>query len=106
MEKIIYNLRSSPPRIFNRSMEPIIKKDINLIEKVQRSPQSFPYNTSSYLRMKSKKLDEFVGYFENTWLIEKCHFDRKDWNLWERYSSRTNNLSETYNHKINGQVIS
>ncbi len=27
-------------------------------------------------------------------------------NLWERYSSRTNNLSETYNHKINGQVIS
>jgi hypothetical protein len=56
--------------------------------------------------MKSKKLDEFVEYFENTWLIEKCHFDRKDWNLWERYSSRTNNLSETYNHKINGQVNS
>ena len=39
-------------------------------------------------------------------LNEKCHFDRKDWNLWDRYSSRTNNLSETYNHKINGQVIS
>ena len=34
------------------------------------------------------------------------NFDRKDWNLWERYSSRTNNLSKTYNHKINGQVIS
>ena len=56
--------------------------------------------------LNSKKLDEFVEYFENTWLNEKCHFDRKDWNLWERYSSRTNNLSETYNHKINGQVIS
>ena len=56
--------------------------------------------------LNSKKLDEFIEYFENTWLNEKCHFDRKDWNLWERYSSRTNNLSETYNHKINGQVIS
>ena len=56
--------------------------------------------------LNSKKLDEFVEYFENTWLNEKCHFDRKDWNLWDRYSSRTNNISETYNHKVNGQVIS
>jgi hypothetical protein len=56
--------------------------------------------------LNSRKLDQFFEYFEETWLNEKCHFDRKDWNLWDRYSSRTNKLSETYNHKINGQVIS
>ncbi len=27
------------------------------------------------------------------------------WNIYDQYSSRTNNISETYNHQINGQVI-
>ena len=27
------------------------------------------------------------------------------WNIYDQYSSRTNNFSETYNHQINGQVI-
>ena len=27
------------------------------------------------------------------------------WNIYDQYSSRTNNISETYNNQINGQVI-
>jgi len=32
-------------------------------------------------------------------------FDRSLWNIYDQYSSRTNNINETYNHQINGQVI-
>ena len=32
-------------------------------------------------------------------------FDRSLWNIYDQYSSRTNDISETYNHQINGQVI-
>ena len=32
--------------------------------------------------------------------------DRSQWNLFDTYSSRTNNISETYNHKINGKIQS
>ena len=56
--------------------------------------------------LNNAKLDDFVKYFEDTWIDEKCHFNRKDWNLFDRYSSRTNNVSESYNHQINGQIIS
>ena len=52
------------------------------------------------------KLEKFITYFEDTWIKENCHFDRSVWNLFEVYSSRTNNISETYNHAINGQVMS
>jgi hypothetical protein len=52
------------------------------------------------------KLEKFITYFEDTWVKENCHFDRSVWNLFEVYSSRTNNISETYNHAINGQVMS
>ena len=45
--------------------------------------------------LNNAKLDQFIKYFEETSLDEKCHFDRKDWNLFDHYSSRTNNLSET-----------
>ena len=51
-------------------------------------------------------VDLFIKYFENTWIKENCHFDRSIWNLYDQYSSRTNNISETYNHKVNGQVMS
>jgi hypothetical protein len=34
-----------------------------------------------------------------------CHFDRFLWNIFDQYLSRTNKISETYNHQINGQVI-
>jgi hypothetical protein len=27
------------------------------------------------------------------------------WNIYDQYPSRSNNISETYNHQINGQVI-
>jgi hypothetical protein len=55
-----------------------------------------------------KKIDqfiEFIEYFENTWIRGQCHFDRSLWNIFEQYSSRTNNISETYNNQINGQFL-
>ena len=52
------------------------------------------------------KAQQFIVYFENTWIKENCHFDRSQWNLFDTYSSRTNNISETYNHKINGKIQS
>ena len=33
------------------------------------------------------------------------HFPRDLWNMFDIYSSRTNNICETYNHAINGQVM-
>ena len=51
------------------------------------------------------KLEEFIQYFAETWINENCHFPRVIWNMFEIYSSRTNNISETYNHAINGQVM-
>ena len=47
-----------------------------------------------------------VVYFENTWIKQSCHFDYSQWTLFDNYSSRTNNISETYNHKINGKITS
>ena len=51
-------------------------------------------------------LEKFVTYFEDKWIKENFHFDRSVWNLFDVYSSRTNNISETYNHSINDQVNS
>jgi hypothetical protein len=49
--------------------------------------------------------EQFIEYFENTWISDQCHFDRSLWNIYDQYSFRTNNISETYNHQINRQVI-
>jgi len=39
-------------------------------------------------------------------ILKIRHFDRSLWNIFNQYLSRTNNISETYNHQINGgQVI-
>ena len=53
----------------------------------------------------NKKLEEFMKYYENTWLKANFHFDRSVWNFFDEYSSRTNNISLTYNHQIYGQVM-
>ena len=53
-----------------------------------------------------RKLDQFIDYFRRTWLNDKCHFSRKIWNLYGEKSSRTNNICESYNHQINGKIIS
>ena len=37
---------------------------------------------------------------------DTCHFSRLTWNLFGEYSSRTNNICESYNHQLNGQVQS
>ena len=49
-------------------------------------------------------LEKFIEYFEDTWISATCHFPRDLWNMFDIYSSRTNNICETYNHAINGQV--
>ena len=53
-----------------------------------------------------EKVDQFIDYFEKTWLNENCHFSRATWNLFKEYSSRTNNICESYNHQLNGQDLS
>ena len=53
----------------------------------------------------SAKLEQFIKYYENTWIKPSCHFDRSVWNIYDQYSTRTNNISETYNHQINGHVM-
>ncbi len=61
--------------------------------------------TKPEIEEEDKKIDQFIEYFENTWISDQCHFDRSLWNIFDQYSSRANNISETYNHQINGQVI-
>ena len=39
-----------------------------------------------------RKIDQFIEYFENTQISDQC----------DQYSSKTDNISETYNHQING----
>ena len=51
-------------------------------------------------------LQKFCDYMNNTWIKDKCLFPRSSWNLFDEYSSRTNNISESCNHQINGQVDS
>ena len=60
------------------------------------------------------KFQEFISYLEKTWigtgpgrdirLRTNATFDRIVWNLYENISHRTNNISESYNKRINGQV--
>jgi hypothetical protein len=61
--------------------------------------------TKPEIEEEDKKIDQIIEYFENTWISDRCHFDRSLWNIFDQYLSRTNNISETYNHQINGQVI-
>jgi len=58
------------------------------------------------IETETDKIDLFIKYFETTWLNHNCQFDRSIWNLFDQYSSRTNNICETFNHKINGQIMS
>jgi hypothetical protein len=61
--------------------------------------------TKLEIEEEDKKIVQFIEYFEKTWISDQCHFDRSLWNIYDQYSSRTNNISETYNNQINGQVI-
>jgi hypothetical protein len=61
--------------------------------------------TKPEIEEEDKKIDEFIEYFENAWISDRYRFDRSLWNIFDQYLSRTNNISETYNHQINGQVI-
>ena len=38
------------------------------------------------------------------WLSETALFPRSIWNFHNDDKTRTNNISETYNHKINGKI--
>ena len=52
----------------------------------------------------NKKLDQFTEYCETTWLNSNAMFWREIWNLHDNIFHRTNNISETYNKKINKEI--
>jgi transposase-like protein len=52
----------------------------------------------------NKKLDQFTEYCETTWLNCNAMFPREIWNLHDNIFHRTNNISETYNKKINKEI--
>ena len=52
------------------------------------------------------ELEEFIEYFDSTWIKDGCHFNKEIWNIFKEYSSRTNNICESYNHKVNSGIIS
>ena len=47
-----------------------------------------------------KKIEKLINSL-NILKIHRCHFDRSLWNIFEQYSSRIDNISQTYNHQIN-----
>ena len=62
-------------------------------------------------------INEFINYFNMTWMnveraatnedqaVANAHFSRDVWNFHDRsHEFRTNNTSETYNHKMNGHL--
>jgi hypothetical protein len=51
--------------------------------------------TKPEIEEEDKKIDQFIEYFENTWISDRYRFDRSLWNIFDQYSSRTNNISET-----------
>jgi hypothetical protein len=51
-------------------------------------------------------VDQIVEYSEKTWINDTCQFQSLTLNLFSEYSSCTNNICESYNHQINGQVHS
>lgn len=55
----------------------------------------------------NKKCEQFITYLEHTWIgtdSTKAMFDRSIWNLYDNISFRTNNISETYNKRMNGLI--
>ena len=52
----------------------------------------------------SKLFEKFISYLDDTWFKENFIFNKSIWNLHDDLSTRTNNISETFNHKLNNQV--
>jgi len=54
--------------------------------------------------LENKKFEQFREYLYDTWLSETALFPRSIWNFHNVDKTRTNNISETYNHKINDKI--
>ncbi len=52
----------------------------------------------------NKKRDQLIEYFESTWIGPNAAFPREIWNLHDNIYHRTNNISETYNKKLNKEI--
>jgi hypothetical protein len=52
----------------------------------------------------NKKRDQLIEYFGSTWIGPNATFPREIWNLYDNISHRTNNISETYNKKLNKEI--
>ncbi len=55
--------------------------------------------------LENKKFDQFRKYLNDTWMSATATFNRTIWNFHDDENTRTNNISETYNHKINGKIL-
>ena len=56
------------------------------------------------LEENNEKLVKFLEYLEKTWIKETATFPRVIWNFHNSISNRSNNISETYNKKINLEI--
>ncbi len=54
--------------------------------------------------LENKKFEQFREYLYSTWLSETALFPRSIWSFHNDDKTRTNNISETYNHKINDKI--
>ena len=52
----------------------------------------------------NKKRDQLIQYFETTLIGPNAIFPREIWNLHDNIYHRTNNISETYNKKLNMEI--
>ena len=65
---------------------------------------SFPFLLMDDIKdcwKETKETKPNLGEMDN---MNNCHFDRSIWNLFDEYSSRTNNTFESYNLQVNGKV--
>ena len=71
----------------------------NIIESVLDRLRELPMNKDSpYYEAFVKFQQEILDYFEQTWI--HGNFDPEIWNLYNRFKSLTNNISEAYNSKL------
>ena len=52
----------------------------------------------------NKKRDQLIEYFGSTWIGPNATSLREIWNLYDNIYHRTNNISETYNKKLNKEI--
>ena len=52
-----------------------------------------------------KRFDKLLKYLNDFWIKTNSVFPKEIWNLHDQDSHRTNNITETYNKKLNGSIL-